>query len=36
MTEVIEIKELYYNLHSEASHFKREKVKYPHFGVQSV
>ena len=36
MTEVIEIKELYYNLRSEASHFKREKVKSPHFGVQSV
>ena len=36
MTKVIDIKELYCNLRSEASHFKREKVKSPHFGVQSV
>ena len=36
MTEVFEIKEPHYNLHSEASHFKRENVKSTHYGIQSM
>ena len=36
MTEVFEIKEPHYNLHSEASHFKRENVKSTNYGIQSV
>ena len=39
MTEIMtffEIKESRYNLRSEASHFKRENVKSPHYGMQSV
>ena len=36
MTEVFEIKESYYSLHSEASHFKIENVKSIHYGIQSV
>ena len=36
MTEVFEIKEPHYSLHSEASHFKRENVKPTHYGIQSV
>ena len=35
MTEVFEIKEPQYNLHSDASHFKRENVKSSHRGIQS-
>ena len=35
MTEVFEIKE-HYNLHFEASHFKRENVKSTYYGIQSV
>ena len=36
MTEVSEIKEPYYNLSPEASHFKRENFKSTHYGIQSV
>ena len=36
MTELFEIKEPHYNLCSEASHFKREKIKSTHYGIQSV
>ena len=36
MTEVFDIKELHYNLRSEASHFKIENVKSTHYGIQSV
>ena len=36
MTEVFEIKEPHYNLHSESSHFKIENVKSTHCGIQSV
>ena len=36
MTEVFEIKEPYYNLSPEASHFKRENLKSTHYGIQSV
>ena len=36
MTEVFEIKEPHYNLSSEAGHFKREIVKFTHYGIQSV
>ena len=36
MTEVFELKEPHYNLRSEATHFKREKVKSTHYGIQSV
>ena len=36
MKEVFEIKEPHYNLHSEASHFKRENVKSTYYGIQSV
>ena len=36
MTELFEIKEPHYNLSSEASHFKREKIKSTHYGIQSV
>ena len=36
MTEVFEIKEPHCNLRSEASHFKIEKVKPTHYGIQSV
>ena len=36
MTEVLEIKELHYNLRSEVSHFKRDNVKSTHYGIQSV
>ena len=36
MTKVFEIKEPHYNLHSEASHFKRENVKPTRCGIQSV
>ena len=36
MAEVFEIKEPHYNLHSKASHFKRENVKSTHYGIQSV
>ena len=36
MTELSEIKEPHYNLSSEASHFKREKIKSTHYGIQSV
>ena len=36
ITEVFEIKETHYNLHSEASHFKKENVKSTHYDIQSV
>ena len=36
MREVLEIKELHYNLRSEVSHFKRDNVKSTHYGIQSV
>ena len=36
MTEIFEIKEPHYNLRSEASHFKKEKVKSTRYGIQSV
>ena len=36
MTEVFDIKELHYNLRSEASHFKIENVKSTHYGIQSL
>ena len=36
MTEVFEIKEPHYNLRSEATHFKKEKVKSTRYGIQSV
>ena len=36
MTEVFEIKEPYYNLRSEASHFNRENIKSVRYGIQSV
>ena len=36
MTEVFEIKEPHYNLRSEASHFKREKVKSTHYDIQCM
>ena len=36
MTEDFKIKKPHYNLLSEASHFKREKVKSIHYGIQSV
>ena len=36
MREIFETKEPNYNLHSEASHFKRESVKSTHYGIQSV
>ena len=36
MTEIFETKKPNYNLHSEASHFKRESVKSTHYGIQSV
>ena len=36
ITEVFETKEPHYNLHSEASHFKRDTVKSAHCGIQSM
>ena len=36
MIEVFEIKKPHYNLHSEASHFKRKNVKSTHYGIQSM
>ena len=36
MTEVFEIKEPHYNLHSEANHIKRENVKCTYYGIQTV
>ena len=36
MTEVFEIKEHNYNLRFEASHVKRENVKFTHYGIQSM
>ena len=35
-TEVFEIKEPHYNVRSEASYFKRENIKFTHYGIQSV
>ena len=35
MREFFEIKEPRYNLRSDASHFKRENVKFIHYGIQS-
>ena len=34
ITEVFEIKEPHYKLHSEASHFKRDNFKSAHYGFQ--
>ena len=36
MTELLEIKEPYHNLRSEASHFKRENADSTHYCIQSV
>ena len=36
MREVFKIKEPFYNLRSEATHFKRENVKSTNHGIQSV
>ena len=36
MTELLEIKEPYHNLCSEASHFKRENADSMHYCIQSV
>ena len=36
MKDVFRITEPFYNLRSEANHFKRENVKTTHYGIQSV
>ena len=36
IAEVFEIKELHYNLRSEATYFRKENIKSTHYGIQSV
>ena len=36
MKQIFDFQEPYYNLRSETSHFRREKIKTTHYGIESV